>query len=48
MINVITGRGSEVGAALVGHPGVKKISFTGGVETARAIVRQSAPTISSG
>jgi (Z)-2-((N-methylformamido)methylene)-5-hydroxybutyrolactone dehydrogenase len=42
VINVITGRGSEVGAALVGHPGVKKISFTGGVETARAIVRQSA------
>jgi acyl-CoA reductase-like NAD-dependent aldehyde dehydrogenase len=37
-INVVTG-GPAVGAALVGNPDIAKISFTGGVETARAVMR---------
>jgi aldehyde dehydrogenase (NAD+) len=36
VVNVVTGDGSA-GAALVAHPGVDKISFTGGIATARAI-----------
>lgn len=36
VINVIPGDGSA-GAALVAHPGIDKISFTGGITTARAI-----------
>ncbi|MCP9484443.1 MAG: aldehyde dehydrogenase family protein [Gaiellaceae bacterium MAG52_C11] len=31
VLNVLTGSGSEVGAALVGDPGVRAISFTGSV-----------------
>ncbi|WP_111510812.1 aldehyde dehydrogenase family protein [Mycobacterium kyogaense] len=36
VVNVVTGDGSA-GAALVSHPEIDKISFTGGVTTARAI-----------
>jgi aldehyde dehydrogenase (NAD+) len=38
VLNVVTGFGPEVGAALVAHPGVAKITFTGGTATARAIM----------
>jgi aldehyde dehydrogenase (NAD+) len=41
VINVVTGEG-EAGAALSAHPDVDKISFTGSVETGKAIVRASA------
>jgi phenylacetaldehyde dehydrogenase len=37
VINVVTGRGNEAGEALVGHPGVAKISFTGSTVTGRRI-----------
>lgn len=30
VINIVTGRGSEIGDYLVTHPGVNCISFTGG------------------
>lgn len=36
-INVVTGFGADVGPALVNHPLVKKISFTGASGTGRAI-----------
>jgi aldehyde dehydrogenase (NAD+) len=42
VLNVVTGDGPTVGAALAGHPGVNKVAFTGGIETGRAIVRQTA------
>ncbi|MDB4996000.1 MAG: betaine-aldehyde dehydrogenase [Myxococcaceae bacterium] len=45
VVNVITGYGEEAGAALVEHPGVAKISFTGGTETGRAILRAAASTL---
>lgn len=40
-VNVVTGHGAEAGAALVAHPGVDKISFTGSTATGKAILRQS-------
>lgn len=41
VINVVNG-GAEVGAALTGHPGVDKVTFTGGGETARHVARAAA------
>ena len=38
VLNVVTGFGPEVGAALVSHPDVAKITFTGGTATARKIM----------
>lgn len=37
LLTVLAGYGEDVGAALVRHPGVRMISFTGGTETGRAI-----------
>jgi 5-carboxymethyl-2-hydroxymuconate semialdehyde dehydrogenase len=42
VVNVVTGFGNEVGAALVSHPLVKKITFTGADETGRRINEQAA------
>lgn len=39
VLNVVTGDGPNCGAALVRHPQVRRIAFTGGVETGRAIMR---------
>lgn len=43
VVNVVTGYGETVGAALVKHPDVDKIAFTGSTDTAREITRMSAP-----
>ncbi len=42
VLNVIPGTGSVAGAALVEHPGVDKISFTGSTATGREILRRAA------
>jgi aldehyde dehydrogenase (NAD+) len=42
--NVVPG-GAVAGEALVRHPGVNKVSFTGGVETAQAVIRAAAEHI---
>jgi len=39
LLQVVQGRGADVGAALVAHPGVRMISFTGGTVSGRAIAR---------
>ena len=39
VVNYVTGYGEEAGEALVRHPGVDKISFTGSSETGKLIVR---------
>jgi len=45
VVNVLTGLGEEAGDALVRHPGVRGISFTGSVETGRKILAAAAPGI---
>jgi len=42
VVNVVTGFGETVGAALAAHPGVDKVAFTGSTETGRHIVKASA------
>ncbi|TCP24957.1 aldehyde dehydrogenase (acceptor) [Scopulibacillus darangshiensis] len=42
VINVVTGFGDPVGDALSSHPLVNRIAFTGGAESARHVVRNSA------
>jgi len=39
VVNVITGRGSVVGAELAGSPKVDKVAFTGGTETGKEVMR---------
>ncbi len=46
VLNVITG-GPEAGATLTSHPGVAHVAFTGGPDTARHIVRNSAENLAS-
>lgn len=46
VLNIITG-GPAAGATLTGHPKVAHIAFTGGPETARHIVRNSAKNLAS-
>ncbi|UWQ64989.1 aldehyde dehydrogenase (plasmid) [Leisingera caerulea] len=46
VLNVITG-GPEAGAALTSHASVAHVAFTGGPETARHIVRNSAENLAS-
>jgi aminomuconate-semialdehyde/2-hydroxymuconate-6-semialdehyde dehydrogenase len=43
VLNLVHGLGGEAGAALVGHPDVKTISFTGGTRTGGDIARTAAP-----
>ena len=45
VINLINGLGEVAGAALVAHPDVDKIAFTGHVDTAKIIQRQAAETL---
>ena len=42
--NVVAGGGSTAGGALVRHPGVDKIAFTGSTEVGRQIMRAAADT----
>jgi acyl-CoA reductase-like NAD-dependent aldehyde dehydrogenase len=42
VVNVVTGYGGEVGDALVSHPLVDRIAFTGGPEAGRAINEKAA------
>ncbi|ELW9447556.1 aldehyde dehydrogenase [Burkholderia cenocepacia] len=44
VVNIVHGVGAEVGAALVAHPLVNKISFTGSTEVGRAIAGVAAKT----
>ena len=45
VFNVVQGFGSEAGAALVAHPGISRISFTGSVPTAKVIARAAADNL---
>ncbi|MFJ8471195.1 aldehyde dehydrogenase [Kitasatospora sp. NPDC094011] len=45
VLNVVQGLGDEAGAALVSHPDVRRISFTGSVPTARRIAGAAAANL---
>lgn len=45
VFNVVTGRGGRAGEALVAHPGVPRIAFTGGVPTGRRVLEVAAEHI---
>jgi acyl-CoA reductase-like NAD-dependent aldehyde dehydrogenase len=45
VVNVITGAGGTVGAALASHPDVDMLGFTGSSETGKAILALAAPTV---
>ncbi|MDI9350226.1 MAG: aldehyde dehydrogenase [Candidatus Symbiobacter sp.] len=45
VFNLVQGMGSEAGAALVSHPGIRRIAFTGSVPTARLIAAAAAPNL---
>lgn len=38
VVNIVTGTGLQAGAALVEHPGIDKVSFTGSVSTGQSIL----------
>jgi acyl-CoA reductase-like NAD-dependent aldehyde dehydrogenase len=42
VVNIITGRGSVIGAALAAHPGINKIQVTGSTSVGRSVVQASA------
>jgi aldehyde dehydrogenase (NAD+) len=44
VVNVLTGAGSVAGAALVAHPGVRKVAFTGSTEIGKDLQRSLAGT----
>ena len=43
VLNILHGRGNKVGQAIVEHPGVTAISFTGGTATGKIIAATAAP-----
>jgi acyl-CoA reductase-like NAD-dependent aldehyde dehydrogenase len=47
VVNVLPGFGPTAGAAIVAHPGVDKVAFTGSTEVGRLIQREAAGTLKS-
>ncbi len=45
VVNFVTGRGREVGDALLAHPQVRKIAFTGSTDVGRTIMEKAAAGI---
>ena len=45
VLNVVTGRGSEIGDALVSHPDVRRVAFTGSTEVGRHIAGLAGPAL---
>ncbi|KRB49629.1 aldehyde dehydrogenase [Phenylobacterium sp. Root700] len=45
VVNVITGAGGEIGDAMVSHPGIDKIAFTGSTSVGKAIARSGVDTM---
>ncbi|HKH91483.1 MAG TPA: aldehyde dehydrogenase family protein, partial [Gemmatimonadaceae bacterium] len=42
VVNIVTGLGETAGAAITGHPGVDKVTFTGSTEVGKLIVQAAA------
>jgi aminomuconate-semialdehyde/2-hydroxymuconate-6-semialdehyde dehydrogenase len=47
VLNVVQGRGAECGAAIVAHPGIPVIAFTGGTATGARIMQVAGPMFKS-
>jgi aldehyde dehydrogenase (NAD+) len=45
VVNVVTGLGAEAGDALVSHPGVAKIAFTGSTATGKRVQQRASETL---
>ncbi len=45
VLNVVTGRGSEIGDALVSHPDVRRVAFTGSTEVGKHVASLSVPDL---
>jgi acyl-CoA reductase-like NAD-dependent aldehyde dehydrogenase len=45
VLNVVTGRGSEIGDALIGHPDVRRVAFTGSTEVGRHVISVAGPDL---
>ncbi len=45
VLNLLTGFGEEAGAALLDHPGIRKLSFTGSTEVGKIVMRAAAERI---
>jgi succinate-semialdehyde dehydrogenase / glutarate-semialdehyde dehydrogenase len=45
VLNVVTGRGSEIGDVLVSHPDVRRVAFTGSTEVGRHVASLSVPDL---
>jgi succinate-semialdehyde dehydrogenase/glutarate-semialdehyde dehydrogenase len=45
VLNVVTGRGAEIGDALVGHPDVRRIAFTGSTAVGRHVMSVAGPQL---
>jgi succinate-semialdehyde dehydrogenase / glutarate-semialdehyde dehydrogenase len=45
VLNVVTGRGADIGDALVGHPDVRRVAFTGSTEVGRHVVSVAGPLL---
>lgn len=45
VVNIVTGQGSVAGSALVEHPGVAKIAFTGSTPVGKSILKSTADTM---
>lgn len=44
-LNILTGFGEECGGALINHPGIRKLSFTGSTEVGKIVMRAAAERI---
>jgi succinate-semialdehyde dehydrogenase/glutarate-semialdehyde dehydrogenase len=45
VLNVVTGRGADIGDALVGHPDVRRVAFTGSTEVGRHVMEVAGPRL---
>jgi aldehyde dehydrogenase (NAD+) len=45
VINILTGSGAVIGMALVKHPGVDKVAFTGSTSVGKDVMRNAADTV---
>jgi len=45
VVNILTGHGENVGAALVQHPGVDKVAFTGSTAVGKQVMKSAADSV---